>query len=262
VTFSASKSFTIPPLPKKPWKPQKPYSGTTPPSSWAGVWSGIRFGFVPHEPRFHHKPPFHYGHYVTDPSEGLCFPSIWYFYSSMPAYVGSEDIEIDSSAPDDANGMVDSGTGGADQAAPTDAPALVQPTNTAPDGTSFSPDADPGIQAAEQDLIKAWKEGDPDSIEHLLPADGKVTVKVEGADSYELDSKDFADLFQDGILDLDTVSYKFVAIESLPDGSIELHAEHQFTDSFGQEGTIDQAYVLTLEGGGYVIREFRTSSYK
>ncbi len=201
--------------------------------SWAGIWEGIRYGFTTIFSGGG-SDGFCFGYYVTDPYSEACTPSPWYYYPNLPPYVQDDCIQEAQPAPE-------------------------PDTNATP---AIPPDWKPDLPHAMEDLVAVWQNQDKDALARLLPTDGLVTLHVEGQDSYDLTAKDFADLFADGVMNTQTTSYKIEETKQLAPDRVQICAVHTFQDPWGQTRTIDHKYTLLLEESGYVIREFRSSTYR
>jgi hypothetical protein len=245
-----TKPVVVPPLPPQgpgvhhgPKHP-KPNHHHPPFFSWAGIWDGVRYGL---DTIFSAgSDDFTYSYYVTDPDSTDCTPSPWYYYPNLPPYV--DDADVKAADPDTSTG-------------PAKQPAGSTAWNTT-EGQPIPDDWKPDLPHAIDDLMSAWQKQDKGALTRLLPKTGQVLLHVEGQDFYNLEAKDFADLFKDGVMNTQTVKYEVESSKQLAPNKVLLYAVHTFKDPWGETRTIDHKYVVVLESPGYVIREFRSSTYR
>jgi len=117
------------------------------------------------------------------------------------------------------------------------------------------------VDFAIRDIQDAFETRNSGALDRLVPQSGNVHLYFDGNYGYSLDSRDFYDLYEDGIDNVKTVRYDIIDVQYNGRGA-RVTAKHDFVDSWGNRGVAYHSYFLVLEGRDWVIREFGTSNYR
>jgi len=125
--------------------------------------------------------------------------------------------------------------------------------------TQISPEIDlTSLAQVTNDLSRAFREGEVDRIEHLLPQKGTVDIYVGGQYRYTLAADDFGKTFRDAIARVATHDYTILDVASGVHGVV-LTTRHDFVDPWGRSQAVYHTFRLVKEAKNVVIREFGTS---
>ncbi len=117
------------------------------------------------------------------------------------------------------------------------------------------------LDAAIDDIQRAWNDEDFRSLNDLLPRRGDIYVTMEDGYQYSLNADDFYDMMVDNINSTRTRHYSIIGVRTGRDGA-RVIAEHEFTDPWGRRQILYHRYTLVQERQGYVIAEFSCSPYR
>jgi hypothetical protein len=206
------------------------------------ISNGWRVGYH-HYNRQWRDDYFNYPFYVFNPWDSnrfVCSP--WYYYASCPPYLNYSRIIVISS------GWPDLGWSG-------------NPYRYDRPGYDNRYSSNNDLDYAIRDLQDAFEKHDDRAMDRLIPQDGNVHLYFDGRYGYSVAARDFYDLFEDGISNVETVRYDVTDVEYRGNGA-RVYARHDYIDSFGQRATVYHQYFLSREGRDWVIREFGTGTYR
>ncbi len=90
------------------------------------------------------------------------------------------------------------------------------------------------FQAAFADIERAWDNGDVTLLKkHLRSDDTKISVSLSSAYKYSLNSSDFAQITRDAFDRLNTVSFKFTALQRAKNGDVTAYGTHVYQPEGG-----------------------------
>jgi hypothetical protein len=208
------------------------------------VRNGIRIGYYHYNPRWC-DDWFVYPHYVFDPwaFNNRCYPSPWYYYVSLPAYLNPTRVIIVNNFPSQVW---------------TGQPYRWQ-RDDGWDRGNWSRDRN-DLDMALEDMTDAFERADRRSASRLIPRGGNVNIYTDGRYSYSLNADDFYDLYMDGLYNNDTRRYEILNVEMNNRGdAARVLARHESIDPWGNRQTVYHQYYLERERRDFVIREFGTS---
>lgn len=208
------------------------------------VVNGIRVGYYHYNQRWC-DDYFYYPHYVFDPwaFNNRCYPSPWYYYVSIPAYVNPTRVIVVNTFPT----QIWSGQ------------AYQWQRNSNNFDRSWNRDRSE-LDYTLDDLVDAFERADRRAAGRLVPRSGNVNIYTDGRYGYSLNADDFYDLFMDGLFNNDTRRYEILNVEMNNRGdAARVYARHESVDPWGNRQTVYHNYYLERERRDFVIREFGTS---
>lgn len=111
------------------------------------------------------------------------------------------------------------------------------------------------------DLIRAFENGDRQSLGRLIPRYGRINIAIDGQYAYSVDSNDFYDMMLDLTESTRTDRYQILDVRTYG-REAQILAEHDYTDASGRRETMYHTYRLEQDRGGYTIRDFGSSPYR
>lgn len=217
------------------------------------IGNGWRNGYY-HYNRGWRDNMFCYSHYIFNPWQQNRFViSPWYYYSSLPPYLGWDRVIIINS------GWPSRGWYGN----PYRWNRPVYSINFTIGNRYQSPqygDRYSDLDYALDDIARAFERKDFQAMEQFVPNSGRVNMYFDGSYGYSLEAADFYDLFADGIENVQTTRYEMGNIRYNGRDSAKVSAVHEFTDPWGNRGVTYHDYFLERQGGKWVIREYGTSN--
>ncbi len=197
---------------------------------------GYRSGYWHYDP-YWCDDDFWFGWYVFNPYQYRCVASPWYYYPHLPGYLNYSCVRVVQIS------LLPWGGSYYDY----------RPSRY---GSGYYRDSD--LDDAIDDLVRAFEDSDRRALGRLVPRRGDVSIFVDGAYQYSMDSERFYDLMQDNVYATRTRRYEIVRVETWRDEA-EVTARHEFTDAWGQRTSVYHWYRLSRDSRGYVITRFGTS---
>ncbi|HVL37892.1 MAG TPA: hypothetical protein VM328_00750 [Fimbriimonadaceae bacterium] len=117
------------------------------------------------------------------------------------------------------------------------------------------------LDYALDDLVQAFERQDVRTLGRLVPRQGRVNIALEGNYGYSLHVDDFYDMLADVALSSRTNRYWIEDVRTWRD-SANVLARHEYVDPWGRRTSLYHMFRLEAERGGYVIRDFGTSTYR
>jgi hypothetical protein len=186
---------------------------------------------------------FWFNWYVFDPySNYQCYPSPWYYYPHLPAYVNRRCTSIVTINLSPWVGTYYQWR----------RPAYYDYGY----GSSYSP-----LDYAVDDIARAFERADSRALRRLIPYRERVAIFVDGQYSYSLESQDFETFMMDAIENTRTTRYEITRVERYG-REAEIQARHEYEDPWGRRTSVYHTYRLEQDRGNYVITRFGTSYYR
>ncbi len=106
-------------------------------------------------------------------------------------------------------------------------------------------------------LERAFERGRFVSMDELIPRSGRVRVELQDEWSYSMSSDDFYDMMRDLVENTRTRSYRITDVQVGRQG-VRVQAVHDFVDPWRSTERVTHTYLLQESRWGYVITYFRT----
>jgi hypothetical protein len=218
------------------------------------VVQGHRQGYYHHNRRWR-DDYFYYPHYRFTPWVGeRCYPSPWYYYSYLPPYLSSSRVIYVSTFP----------------VVSWNSWSVWRPGWNWDRSWAYTYDSGRyagrpdynDVDAAVEDIIRAFRSNSLRSLDRLVPSRGNVNIYLDNRYAYSLSPNDFYDLMLDGIENSRTRAYRIVDVRWSGSRFVRVSAEHEYLDAWGSLNRTYHTYLLEQERGDYVIREFGSSQYR
>jgi hypothetical protein len=111
----------------------------------------------------------------------------------------------------------------------------------------------PGLDAALDDIRRAWTNRDADLILRHVDSTRQVQIYLNGDYLYSLSGSDYRAMVRDAMGRVRTVSFTLDDLERRSDGAIRASGRHEFYDIDGDLKAVDVSYTLNRIGGRWII---------
>ena len=127
------------------------------------------------------------------------------------------------------------------------------------DGYYLSGGSNTDLGRALSDIRDAWVNGRVNLIEDHVDNLQTIAVLLDGNYDYSLDAGDYAQMTNDAIDQIQTVSFTWQEVRQRTNGDYTAYAKHTYRDDSGSTKTVYVSYTLHKLGGEYVIVEVGSS---
>ena len=198
--------------------------------AWGGHW---RDGYVP-QPGL--SLSFNVGLYAFTPFGRPVFPSPYYYYPGVPAYVPVNRVYVVPGYGVDWN---------------MGAYYAYRP------GVAYGSYGYHTLNHAVDDILQVFQNQNIGAVDDLL-GDNQVAVFAEGKYEYSLSAPDFHSMMSDNAQATHTTNFTITNVRRDDEFAV-VQAAHQFQNADGTSDTVYQQYRLLNDGYRYVITDFMTS---
>ncbi len=188
---------------------------------------------------------FWYPHYSFNYYEDRCFPSPWYYYPHLPAYINIVRIEIGNT-----NFRWDWRSGSRHNW------RYDRPRN---DGWGWGGgynNTNEELDFAIDDLYDAFRRGRIRYMTDLIPSNGRIWVELDRYTQYQLNGDDFYDLMRDLVEGTYTTDFRVREVRTFRGGA-SLVADHVYRDPWGRTRSSRHSIGLSETRRGYEIVAYR-----
>lgn len=234
--------------------------------AWPGCngWNDWRVGYWQYDQRWNDNF-FWYPNYVFNPFGQNCVISPWYYYPTLPGYIGWNRINNWGCQPSVFVGVTynwnNNGWNNGWNSGWNNGGGWNNNNGGWNNGGGNWDNRDRwnSLDDTLDDLQAGFLDGDRRAIGRLIPRRGSVNIFIEGRYGYSLNTEDFYDLVMDNIQTTRTNRYEIERVWRNNDGA-RVVARHEFVDPSGRRQTVWHSWVFGLDRRDLVVREFSVAN--
>ncbi len=202
-----------------------------------GEWQpNIYFPPINDNYRRHYPRGVAYGFYVRTYEPYRVCPSVYVFYTTMPAYISTERIVV------------------------VERPVFVEvPVFVYREGYYLERSLPTRLDATIGDIQRAWRYNSPDLIRRHLRFDMFVAVYLRGKYAYSVPAEDYFTMTLDAMRNTRTMRFAFDEIRKRTNDAYVLYGQHVYQDEDGQVRTTYISYTVERIGSEWIVTEVGSS---
>jgi hypothetical protein len=183
-------------------------------------------------------------------------PSVYSTYGSWyPPYLPVTNVYIIE--PDDTRDRTQATPSAAEREEPSES------SRSSSDSDSeyyLAPRSGETVEDALADIRHAWMNSDFTALKSRLRSDGRVRIYLKGKYKYSVDAGDFAQMTQDAMSRIDTVSFTLDRVTRQGGDRVFASGKHVYNDPNHVKHEVYVSYLLVKEDGHWKIAEAGSST--
>lgn len=186
--------------------------------------------------RRHYPRGIAYGFYLRMYEPYYACPSVYAFYTTMPAYISTQRVVV------------------------VERPVFVEvPVFVYRNSYYLERNLPTRLDATIGDIQRAWRYNSPDLIRRHLRFDMFVAVYLRGKYAYSIPAEDYFTMTLDAMRNTQTVRFAFDEIRKRTNDAYVLYGQHVYQDEDGQVRTTYISYTVERTGNDWIITEVGSS---
>ncbi|HZP83539.1 MAG TPA: hypothetical protein VFB21_17980 [Chthonomonadaceae bacterium] len=118
---------------------------------------------------------------------------------------------------------------------------------------------DKSVEAAADDIRKAWQNGDIELLAKHIRRDSRIAVYLRGKYQYSLDAGDYLDMTRDAFQTTKTIRVELDNVKKKENDVYTLTGRHVYRSKDGQQRTVFISFVLEKMDDNYIITQVGTA---